>query len=431
MINLSDNSANPKNNLISLICDQAVSLQIDYGRHFSDTFKAFGFYNYSEDGIMEAVSSWNALTSEYIKAGVMTGGIEKLVPASLLAPQSGAQLMQLLSILLGDLKRRYDSIILETIAYDKKMCAVLSAGIADKIEAFKKNIMESLAPAGEKEKNAEEEKHQKFRLKLEENLRAMEDDLRLYFAEAELSETLFRTDCGQDISIIGQKHLSPGFKISPSDAANILKRFSGEESVITFSARDLSYIAVKVDYNYKLFDYAGRAALVVIKINSDRPSARDILFVRQTVKLLLAADSKLISDIEALISSIKIELMKKAAMPHDAFENIDGFFRSLLETLCSQCGARYALFMCAGEMSKNDSLKTFGFSESHSSLIANRMIPLHSKLMKSISGYLSGSGVKRIKNAAENIKQISSEFLSFSEYSIGEALLMPLTQNEV
>ena len=51
VVNLSDNSANPKNNLISLICDQASSLQIDYDGHFSDTFKTLVFYNYSQDTI--------------------------------------------------------------------------------------------------------------------------------------------------------------------------------------------------------------------------------------------------------------------------------------------------------------------------------------------------------------------------------------------
>ncbi|HPG56657.1 MAG TPA: ATP-binding protein [Candidatus Wallbacteria bacterium] len=431
MVNLSDNSANPKNNLISLICDQASSLQIDYDGHFSDTFKTLVFYNYSQDSIENVISSWNSLTSEYIKSGAIADGIEKLIPATVLAHQNGAQLMQFLSILFSDFKRRYDSIILETIAYDKKMCAVLSAAIAEKMEALKNNIIKTLSPAAAKVKTAEEEKHENFRLSLEENLHSMLEDLRQYFPEAEISETLFKTDGGQDISIIRQRHLSPGFKISPSDAVNILKRFGGEDEVISFSARDVSYIAIKADYNFKTFDYAGRTAIVVLKINSDKPAARDLMFVKQAVKLLHAADEKIIAGIETLISAMKIEILKKTAMPHDAFENIDGFFRSILETLCSQSGAKYALFMCAGEMSKEDSLKTFGFSESHSSLIANRMIPLHSKLMKSIAGYLNGSGVKLVKNAAENLKQISTEFLSFSEYRIGDAMVMPLTQNEV
>jgi len=429
VIYLADSLSFQNHKLISLISEQAKIAEFDTVLHFAQTCKTLEFYSYTRAEIPPLISGWQSLIADYIKSDDITGEIEKLTPESLLKPENNIQFSQYLSVVFADFKERYNSIIRETIPYDAKMCGVLYAGVSEKIDRLQKRLAGS-ASTQSACGGAAGEKFEKYHRAIRLNLESLENDLKEYFSTDDMTETFFKTDGDRKKIALSHKNLSADFKISAADAVNIFDRFIKDENVIGFSLKDTHYVAVRLCYDYPMIDYTNRSSLLVARITSFVPSERDLKFVRQAVKLFYIANERVVSEIEKIIGSIKVELLKKIALPHDTFKNIDGYFNSLFEILCVNCGAKYAFFICAGEMDESDSVKAYGFSDAHCGLLINRLAPVHSKIIKSACALLDDRKVVLINDPREKLKFLTSEISNFPEYAFNEALVAPLRQDE-
>lgn len=427
MIYLSDGLSFQNHKLISLINEQARVCEFEAEKHFSQTCRTLEFYNFSRDAFAGLINGWQSLIADYIKSGSVIGEVEKLSPDGLLKPENNVQFSQFLTVLFADFKERYNSIIRETIPYDAKMCAVLSSGIGEKIDRLQKCLS---AAASSKPTGAVEEKFEKYHRAMRLNLETLENDLKDYFSTEDVCESFFLTEDGARKNLLSHRQLSPDFKLGAADSAALFDRFIKDETVIGFAARDSHYIALKLVFNYPMIGFSDRAALVIVRTGASAPSERDLKFVRQAVRLFTHANDGIIEGIEKIIGSIKVDLLKKIALPHEAFPSMDGYFQALFEILCVNCGARYAFFICAGELEESDSVKAYGFSGAHASIMTNRLAPVHSKIIKSIASGIEGRRTVRVKDPRDGLKMLMAEIDAFPEYSTGEAVIAPLVQNE-
>lgn len=432
MIKLPDNIYDPKQNLISLINEEALKAMSEIVKHFAGTHKFLGCHDYDEKRIEDAINGWQSIISQYISSDALTESIADLVPPALLKPENDMQFCQYVSIVSSDFKEKYGRIINETIAYDQKMCALLSKNIADKIDELFRKFQQKhrcRKNAADCAVEPRENKFIKYHRAIEENKNALLNDIKSYLNNDEISEILFQTDDDNKKTPVRNNNLSQNFKINLSDALNIIDKFDANDPVISFSAKNASYAAVKIAYNYEKIDYKNLSSLIIIKLKS--PAALcDLKYLRLAANFFSAANERIVSEVETIVKNIKFELLKKIAMPHEAFESIDDYFHELFETLCSFCGARYSLFICAGELDQFDSVKAYGFSAPHSSLLVNRLIPLHSKLIKSITSDLKEGRDLIISEPQKRLKEITDEILAFGDYQINEALIAPLMKDE-
>jgi len=432
VIKLPDNIYDPKQNLISLINDQALSGVFEAVKHFAGTYKFLGCYAYNDNEINAAIKGWQSIISQYISTDALTETTDNIIPPALLKPENNMQFCQYLSIVSNDFKEKYGLIINETIAYDQKMCALLSKNIGVKIEELFHKFLQSHVSdknsagcAIENRKN----KFEKYHRAIEENNDALIKDIKDYFNNDEINEILFQTDCDNKKNAVRHNNLSPNFKINLSDALGIINKFDSDDTVISFSAKNTSYAAIKIKYDYEQIDYKNLSSLIIIKLKS--PAAPcELKYLKLAANFFAAANERIVREVETIVNDIKFDLLKKIAMPHEAFKSIDDYFHELFETLCSSCGAQYALFICAGEFDQSDAIKAYGFSAPHSSLLINRLIPLHSKLIKLISTGLKDWHGFVINDPQKRLKDITDEIFSFGDYKINEALIAPLIQDE-
>jgi nitrogen-specific signal transduction histidine kinase/ActR/RegA family two-component response regulator len=345
------------------------------------------------------------------------------------------QLCQYLSILSNDFKDRYNCIINETIAYDKKMCALLSKNIGIKIDELFHKFNQIHKPDIPDNNSADaiharrEDKFARYQRAIEKNNRALIEDIKDYLNNDEISEILFQTGGDNIKTAVRHNNLSTNFKINISDALNMIDKFGADDKVISFSAKNASYAAIKINYDYEIIDYKKLISIIIIKLKSPA-SPCELKYIKLAASFFAAADERIIREVENMLNTIKLDLLKKIAMPHEAFKSINDYFNELFATLCSSCGSQYALFICAGELEPSDSVKAYGFSAPHSSLLINRLVPLHSKLIKTISAGFKDRQGFIIDDPRVRLKEIADEILSFDDYKINEALITPLIQDK-
>ncbi len=340
MINLSDNIIDQKQNLISLINDQAVSEIFEAGKHFAATHEFLCCYGCDGAEINQTLNGWQSVVSQYIKSEVFDKTSCPIAPPILLKPENNAQLCQYLSIIADDFKEKYNCIINETIAYDKKMCALLSKNIGVKIDELFSKFNQINAPDKPDKSSAcitsarRKDKFAGYHQAIEKNNQALINEIQNYLDNDEISEILFRTGEDNKKDAVRHSNISANFKINISDALNLIDKFGERKKVISFSVKSAFYAAIKINYDYAAIDYKNLTSIIVIKLKSPA-SPCELKFLNLAASFYAANDERIAGEIETKVNTIKFDLLKKIAMPHEAFLSINDYFNELFKTLCS------------------------------------------------------------------------------------------------
>ncbi len=452
MIILSDNNYDQKQNLISIITKKACSQNLFNSGHFENALKSIKLYDdgidakSSDGGINDTINKWLTLSADFIQNKKLNfDDINLIIPASLLSLEKEIDLSQYLITIRKYLDEIYENTINEIIAYDRKSCVQLTRIIKSKTQEMFSEVYDRLK-AGNAPLNATltssktshgsnnvSLKFQKYHDELKKNFISFAGELKRYF-DCEIFEIKFR-DNGENLEPAGDHFYEfEDFKISAEYALNILKKFclqkkASQTKIAFFTSGEYRYAALRLDYNYPLIKFDRLCSLILIK-TKDELTSRDEIFIETALKVLIHSNDKTYDKINATINSVKNEILNKLTSPCDTSRNLNEYFDALFKIICAACGADYSIFICADGLETEDSVKSFGFSPPDSSVLNNRLAPIHLKIIKKFSESFHKKQNALLKLDTQELKSFIEEITTLDNCYINKALAAPFYQED-